>query len=91
MTEMKDKVAAFVGPDESCVSEALVAAAWNKAIISYVSQLGMCIFSFSLANLLFRNASIKVSPIKHGTPHLHEYVVLDFIAFKLCHFTYTYF
>lgn len=37
MTEMKDKVAAFVGPDESCVSEALVAAAWNKAIISYVS------------------------------------------------------
>ncbi len=38
MTEMKDKVAAFVGPDESCASEALVAAAWNKALISYVSS-----------------------------------------------------
>lgn len=36
MTEMKDSVIAFVGPDESCASEALVAAAWNKALLSYV-------------------------------------------------------
>ncbi|KPM11835.1 atrial natriuretic peptide receptor-like protein 1 [Sarcoptes scabiei] len=35
MTEIKDQVLAFIGPDESCASEALVAAAWNIPLISY--------------------------------------------------------
>ena len=37
MTELKDRVHAFIGPDESCACEALVASAWNKPIVSYVS------------------------------------------------------
>lgn len=38
MTEIKDEVLAFIGPDESCASEALVAAAWNIPLISYVRK-----------------------------------------------------
>lgn len=38
MTELKDRVHAFIGPDESCASEALVAAAWNIPIVSYVCK-----------------------------------------------------
>lgn len=38
MTEMRDdNVVAFIGPDETCTSEALVAAAWNLPMLSYVS------------------------------------------------------
>jgi len=52
MTDMRDKgAAALIGPDESCGSEALVAAAWNLPIISYVSQVLLCLwihtFSFT--------------------------------------------
>ncbi|XP_015596279.1 guanylate cyclase 32E isoform X2 [Cephus cinctus] len=36
MTEMRDSGAvAFIGPDDSCRAEALVAAAWNLPLISY--------------------------------------------------------
>ncbi|CAD7079001.1 unnamed protein product [Hermetia illucens] len=36
MTQMRDDdVIAFLGPDEGCTSEALVAAAWNMPMISY--------------------------------------------------------
>ncbi|XP_046734564.1 guanylate cyclase 32E-like [Diprion similis] len=36
MTEMRDSgTVAFIGPDDSCRSEALVAAAWNLPLISY--------------------------------------------------------
>lgn len=40
MTELmiKDNVIAFIGPDESCLYEALVASAWNLPMISYVSD-----------------------------------------------------
>lgn len=38
MTELRDQgVAAFVGPDQNCKDEALVAAAWNLPIIAFVS------------------------------------------------------
>lgn len=38
MTEMRDNgTIAFIGPDDVCSSEALVAAAWNLPMISYVS------------------------------------------------------
>lgn len=39
MTEMREKydVAAIIGPDEHCKSEALVADAWNLPMISYVN------------------------------------------------------
>jgi guanylate cyclase len=38
MTEMRDNgTVAFIGPDDTCRSEALVAAAWNLPMISYVS------------------------------------------------------
>lgn len=37
MTDMRDEdVVAFIGPDETCTSEALVASAWNLPMISYV-------------------------------------------------------
>ena len=37
MTEMRDKnVVAFIGPGDGCTSEALVAAAWNIPMISFV-------------------------------------------------------
>lgn len=37
MTEMRDHgAAAFIGPDDTCYSEALIAAAWNLPLISYV-------------------------------------------------------
>lgn len=40
MTEMRDNgTVAFIGPDDTCYSEALVAAAWNLPMISYVSIL----------------------------------------------------
>lgn len=40
MTEMRDNgTVAFIGPDDTCSSEALVAAAWNLPMISYVSYL----------------------------------------------------
>ncbi|OTF83667.1 atrial natriuretic peptide receptor-like protein [Euroglyphus maynei] len=35
MTQLKDRVHAFIGPDESCACEALVASAWNIPIVSY--------------------------------------------------------
>ncbi|XP_058056782.1 guanylate cyclase 32E [Anopheles bellator] len=36
MTEMRDEgIAVFIGPDETCTSEALVASAWNLPMISY--------------------------------------------------------
>ncbi|ALC39302.1 Gyc32E [Drosophila busckii] len=36
MTEMKEKkVKAFIGPDESCTTEALLASAWNIPMISF--------------------------------------------------------
>nr|CAH7759578.1 unnamed protein product [Callosobruchus chinensis] len=39
MTRMRDAgVAAFIGPDDACAAEALVAGAWNLPIISYVSK-----------------------------------------------------
>jgi hypothetical protein len=38
MTEMRDNgTVAFIGPEDTCRSEALVAAAWNLPMISYVS------------------------------------------------------
>lgn len=40
MTEMRDNgTIAFIGPDDTCYSEALVAAAWNLPMISYVSTI----------------------------------------------------
>lgn len=39
MTVMRDRGAvAFIGPDDTCGAEALVAAAWNLPVISYVSH-----------------------------------------------------
>lgn len=39
MTEMRDSgVTAFIGPDHSCASEALVAAAWCLPMIAFVSH-----------------------------------------------------
>ena len=38
MTKMREQSAiAFIGLDNSCASEALVAAAWNYPLITYVS------------------------------------------------------
>lgn len=38
MTEMRERgVAVFIGPDRRCTTEAMVAAAWNIPMISYVS------------------------------------------------------
>jgi len=38
MTEMRDIGAiAFIGPDDTCFPEGLVASAWNLPMISYVS------------------------------------------------------
>lgn len=40
MTDMKENgTIAFIGPDDTCLNEALVAAAWNLPMISYVSIL----------------------------------------------------
>lgn len=38
MTEMRERngVVAYIGPDHSCATEALVAAAWNLPLITYV-------------------------------------------------------
>ena len=38
MTELRNSsIKAFIGPDESCYAEALVADAWNIPMINYVS------------------------------------------------------
>lgn len=39
---MKEGVVAFIGPDESCQYEALVASAWNLPMISYVRVIRNC-------------------------------------------------
>ena len=33
---LKENVIGFIGPDENCYNEALVASAWNLPIISFV-------------------------------------------------------
>lgn len=39
MTDLRNQaVKAFIGPDESCFAEALVADAWNMPMITYVSM-----------------------------------------------------
>lgn len=40
MTDLmiKEDVIAFIGPDESCLYESLVASAWDLPMISYVSR-----------------------------------------------------
>ncbi|KAG8308166.1 hypothetical protein J6590_002250 [Homalodisca vitripennis] len=47
MTEMRDNgTVAFIGPDDTCSAEALVAAAWNLPMISYmVDPRGKCFLS----------------------------------------------
>jgi len=43
MTEMKEQgVIGFIGPENSCASEALVASAWNMPMITYVSYFFEC-------------------------------------------------
>ena len=38
MTDFRDRgISAFIGPDESCRDEALVASAWNLPMIAFVS------------------------------------------------------
>jgi len=51
---MRDKGAvAFIGgPEDTCVSEALVAAAWNLPMISFVSSLFSLLFSYLILRLL---------------------------------------
>ena len=54
MTQMKDNgTLAFIGPDDTCSAEALVATAWNLPMISYVSltlQLGKLYESSSMCD-----------------------------------------
>lgn len=39
MTEMRDEgVSVFIGPDKTCATEALISAAWNIPMISYVRE-----------------------------------------------------
>ena len=39
MTKFRDeKVSAFIGPDESCRNEALIASSWNLPMIAYVRK-----------------------------------------------------
>lgn len=48
MTKMRDNgTIAFIGPDDTCSSEALVAAAWNLPMISYVCTFNVFIFTQS--------------------------------------------
>lgn len=43
MTELREKkVKAFIGPDESCTTEALLASAWNTPMLSFVSAFYKC-------------------------------------------------
>ena len=42
MTEMyNDGVIAFIGPEETCATEAMIAAAWNLPMIDFVSTLSV--------------------------------------------------
>lgn len=55
MTEMRDNgTVAFIGPDDTCSSEALVAAAWNLPMISYVSTCILLSMYIRVRDLLFR-------------------------------------
>ena len=39
MTKLRDEnISAFIGPDESCRDEAMIASAWNLPMVSYVSK-----------------------------------------------------
>lgn len=62
MTEMRDNgTIAFIGPDDTCSSEALVAAAWNLPMIAYVcskivtitKSLHCDLFGYILENLYY--------------------------------------
>lgn len=57
-----DDVIAFLGPDEGCTSEALVAAAWNMPMISYVNFMS---FEMEINKIRNRNHMILSSLISH--------------------------
>lgn len=49
---MRDRGAvAFIGPDDTCSSEALVAAAWNLPMISYVSIILHIVYKYIYFNI----------------------------------------
>lgn len=47
------KVAAYIGPQETCVHEARMAASFNLPMVSYVSVLSCCSICFSLSTYLY--------------------------------------
>ena len=51
MTEFRDHqdIAAFIGPDENCRQEALIASAWNLPMIAFVSYY-LCIRILQFSN-----------------------------------------
>ena len=56
MTEMRDQgVMAFIGSSYTCKSEALVAAAWNMPLISFVSTHKRATFVGSICTLRKEN------------------------------------
>lgn len=66
MTAMRSHgVKAFIGPDESCMSEAILAAAWDLPMISYVSTTSLKFFSWCATSPLpvqFMFTSCLLSP-----------------------------
>lgn len=85
MTVMRDQGAvAFIGPDDTCGAEGLVAAAWNLPIIAYVSTPGTPLILLprwgcagchegrrpaTLTNLLDPDYTFWVAKIQKGCQH----------------------
>lgn len=74
MTDLmiKDNVVAFIGPDESCLYEALVASAWNLPIISYVS------FHFLLEIIFYPELKVE----KQQKQSSHVPIILNVLKCK---------
>lgn len=72
MSRMRDEnVVAFIGPDEVCTTEALVASAWNLPMISFV----ICYFQLldPLNNLdIYRNVLTQLFQINRYMKCLRE-------------------
>lgn len=69
MSEMRDEgVIAFIGPDNSCASEAKLAAAWSYPMIAYVSTFFFKFyFSLYLGLYLSLYLSLYCSPVSNSS------------------------
>lgn len=84
MTEMRDNgTIAFIGPDDTCSSEALVSAAWNLPMISYVSCLSTYKIYTSVPKAKKLLKFISIFPCNNNNCLLSFLIIIERLEAKL--------